>query len=101
MRIENHSLERKLTLLYPVRRRTAALQTALKAAMQTYTNMHETSMARATGKRSDRSDKSVVHEPELPEAVEDRLSQSIVTHDMCAFLPLLHVPQCSFSPPLR
>lgn len=84
VRIENHSLERKLCLLYPVHKRTAALQTALSAAMGAYGTMQETSLARASAKRSEKSDKSVVQEPELPADVEDRLSQNIVAHDMCA-----------------
>jgi hypothetical protein len=87
MRIENHCLERKLSLLYPVRKRTAALQTSLSAAMAAYSSMHETSMARASAKRSEKSDKIVVNEVETPADVMDRLSQNIVAHDM--YEPLL------------
>lgn len=84
MRIENHTLERQLSLLYPVRKRTAALQTSLSAAMGVYATMHETAVARALAKRSEKTDRTVVKETELPTDVEDRMSRSIVAHDMCA-----------------
>lgn len=86
MRIEHHTLERKLCLLYPVHKRTAALQTALSAAMGTYASMHETSLARASAKRSEKSDKSAVQEAELPADIDDRLSRNLVAHDMCVSL---------------
>ena len=54
--------------------------------MDAYASMHEQSLSRASAKRSEKPDKSVVKEPELPTDVEYRLSRNIVAHDMCAFL---------------
>jgi hypothetical protein len=82
VRIENHSLERKLSLLYPVRKRTAALQTSLSAAMAVYSSMHDKAVARSSTKRSEKSDKIILNDLELPADVMDRLSRNIVAHDM-------------------
>lgn len=96
VRMESHSLERKLSIVRSVRSRTAAAMITLDSAMGEYDRMAKTSAARAAAKKPSIAASMLTQEIQDSSAeVRERLTHQLVSQDRYGLYPWLRDLGCS------
>lgn len=89
VRMESHSLERKLSIVRSVRSRTAAAMMTLDSAMGEYDRMAKTSAARAAAKKPSIAASMLAQEFQDSSEVRERLTHQLVSQDRYGLYPWL------------